>query len=142
MLDEAPRCSIANALSVIGERWSLLVLREIFLGQHRFDQIARATGVSRDILAARLKTLVGGGVLDKHRYEEHPPRYEYLLTEAGRELQPILLNLMEWGDRHVTVGEAPAVWRHECGAEFHPRTVCAHCGDPVDSSSLTPVRVG
>jgi DNA-binding HxlR family transcriptional regulator len=136
------RCSIANALSVVGERWSLLALREIFFGHRRFDEIVRNTGVSRDILATRLRTLIEAGVLTKEQYDTHPPRYEYVLTEAGRALQPILLNLLEWGDRYVTAGEPPTVWQHTCGAEFHPRTVCAHCGQPIAPGDLTPVRVG
>jgi DNA-binding HxlR family transcriptional regulator len=142
MAERGRRCSIANALSVVGERWSLLALREIFFGHRRFDEIVRNTGASRDILAARLRTLVEAGVLTKEQYENHPPRFEYALTEAGRALQPILANLLEWGDRYVTVGEAPTVWRHACGAEFHPRTVCAHCGDSIAAGELTPVRVG
>ncbi|MGP4014884.1 winged helix-turn-helix transcriptional regulator [Saccharopolyspora sp. 5N708] len=139
---QARQCSIANALSVVGERWSLLALREIFFGQRRFDEIARNTGASRDILAARLKTLVNAGVLAKRQYEIHPPRYEYTLTQAGQALQPILLNLMEWGDRYVTAGEPPTVWRHTCGAEFHPQTVCVDCGKPVAAGELVAVRLG
>lgn len=135
-------CSIANALGVIGERWSLLALREITLGERRFDRIARNTGASRDILATRLRTLVASGVLEKKQYEEHPPRYEYVLTESGRALMPILHGLMEWGDRYVTVGPPPTVWEHECGAELHAEAVCAHCGKPILSTRSRPVRVG
>jgi DNA-binding HxlR family transcriptional regulator len=135
-------CSIANALEVIGQRWSLLALREVMLGVHRFDQIARNTGASRDILAARLRKLADSGVLEKRQYEMHPPRYEYVLTEAGRALQPILLNLMAWGDRYVTEGPPPAVWAHSCGAELHPQTTCAHCGEPVRWGELSQVRMG
>ncbi|GAA4602193.1 helix-turn-helix domain-containing protein [Actinoallomurus liliacearum] len=136
------QCSIANALAVIGEKWSLLALREILLGERRFDQIARNTGASRDILAARLRTLVEAGVLTRRQYEAHPPRYEYVPTEAGRALQPILLNLMDWGDRYVTDGPPPTVWRHSCGADLHPRTVCAHCGEPVTEGEVHAVRLG
>ncbi|MCO5996962.1 winged helix-turn-helix transcriptional regulator [Actinoallomurus rhizosphaericola] len=136
------QCSIADALAVIGEKWSLLALREILLGERRFDQIARNTGASRDILAARLRTLVDAGVLTKRRYEEHPPRYEYVPTEAGRALQPILLNLMDWGDRYVAEGPPPTVWRHSCGADLRPQTVCAHCGEPVTEEGVSPVRLG
>ncbi len=135
-------CSIANALSVVGERWTLLALREVMLGQRRFDQIAANTGASRDILAARLRKLVDHGVLEKVRYEEHPPRYEYVPTEAGRALQPILQGLMQWGDRYVTEGPAPTVWEHSCGAELHTKPVCEHCGGPIDSGQLTLVRLG
>jgi DNA-binding HxlR family transcriptional regulator len=135
-------CSIANALGVIGERWSLLALREVLLGSRRFDQIAANTGASRDILAARLRKLVDEGVLEKKQYEEHPPRFEYVPTEAGRALQPILHGLMEWGDRYVTTGPPPTVWQHSCGAELHARTVCEHCGQPIGSGELRLLRLG
>jgi DNA-binding HxlR family transcriptional regulator len=135
-------CSIANALAVVGERWSLLALREVMLGVRRFDQIAHNTGASRDILTTRLRRLEAAGVLERRQYEAHPPRYEYVLTEAGQALDTVLLTLMQWGDRYVTEGEPPAVWRHECGAELRVRTVCAECGEPVRPNSLTPVRLG
>jgi DNA-binding HxlR family transcriptional regulator len=135
-------CSIANALSVVGERWSLLALREVMLGVRRFDQIARNTGASRDILTTRLRRLEAAGVLERRQYEAHPPRYEYVLTEAGRALNSVLLTLMQWGDRYVTEGEPPAVWRHDCGARLRVRTVCAECGEEVQPRSLTPVRLG
>jgi DNA-binding HxlR family transcriptional regulator len=135
-------CSIANALAVVGERWSLLALREVFLDVHRFDQIQRNTGASRDILATRLRSLVAAGVLAKVQYEVHPPRYEYVLTDAGKDLQPILLALMQWGDRHTGPGEPPTVFRHTCGAALETRTVCAHCGEQVrfGDSSLESTR--
>jgi DNA-binding HxlR family transcriptional regulator len=135
-------CSIASALGVIGERWALLALREVLLGSRRFDQIAANTGASRDILAARLRKLVASGVLEKQRYEDHPPRYEYVPTEAGRALQPILHLLMEWGDRYVTQGPPPTVWEHSCGAELHLESVCAHCGEPVRPDETRLVRLG
>jgi len=133
-------CSIANALAVIGERWSLLALREVFFGVRRFDQIQRNTGASRDILAARLRTLVEHGVLRKVQYEQHPPRYEYMLTEAGQDLQSVLQALMQWGDRHVTRGERPTVWRHSCGAELATKTVCVHCDGELRPGSVALVR--
>ncbi len=133
-------CSIANALAVVGERWSLLALREVMFGVHRFDQIARNTGASRDILTTRLRGLVAAGVLERRQYETRPPRFEYVLTESGRALNTVLLALMEWGDRYVTEGEPPTVWRHECGAELHSRTVCAACGEDVGRP--TPIRLG
>ncbi|GAA5173414.1 helix-turn-helix domain-containing protein [Pseudonocardia eucalypti] len=133
-------CSIANALAVVGERWSLLALREVFFGVRRFDAIARNTGASRDILAARLRSLVEAGLLRRERYEEHPPRHEYVLTEAGRSLHTVLLTLMDWGDRYVTEGAPPTAWRHSCGAELHPRTVCDSCGEPVRLGDSTLVH--
>jgi DNA-binding HxlR family transcriptional regulator len=135
-------CSIARALGMIGERWTLLALREITLGQRRFDQIVRGTGASRDILSARLHKLVEAGVLERRLYETHPPRYEYVPTEAGRALQPILLGLADWGDRYATQGPPPTTWEHDCGAELHPQTVCAHCGRPVTSASTRITRLG
>jgi DNA-binding HxlR family transcriptional regulator len=139
---KARKCSIANALAVVGERWSLLALREVFFGVRRFDQIALNTGASRDILATRLRTLVESGVLEKQQYEEHPPRYEYVLTESGRALQPVLLALMDWGDRYVTEGEPPTVWEHSCGEVLNPRMVCAACGESVQTGRSKPLRLG
>lgn len=135
-------CSIANALAVVGERWSLLVLREAMLGERRFDRFARNTGASRDILAARLKTLVAADVLRKEQYSDRPPRHEYVLTESGRALRPVLMALMEWGDQYVTKGEPPTVWEHECGAVLHPAVVCGDCGGSVADETLRTVRLG
>jgi DNA-binding HxlR family transcriptional regulator len=140
MATRVRECSIADALAVIGERWSLLALREVFFGVRRFDQIQRNTGASRDILATRLRTLVGAGVLEKVQYEQHPPRYEYVLTDAGRDLQAVLTTVREWGERHVTEGEQPTVWRHSCGAELATRTVCVHCGEELRPGSLELIR--
>ncbi|MGP4100916.1 winged helix-turn-helix transcriptional regulator [Nonomuraea sp. KM90] len=133
-------CSIANALAVVGERWSLLALREIFLGVRRFDQIARNTGASRDILTARLRKLEEAGLLERHQYESHPPRYEYVLTEPGQALHSVLLTLMAWGDRYVTEGEPPTVWAHSCGEVLEPVTVCARCQEPVRPEEMTALH--
>ena len=127
-------CSVAAALEVLGERWSLLVIREIGYGVHTFARIAAFTGASRDILADRLRKLEGAGIIERRRYSEHPPRYEYHLTEAGADLRPIVLALKEWGDSHVNPGQEPVVFEHTCGAEFHPLTVCAACRAPVSIS--------
>ncbi|TDC47942.1 transcriptional regulator [Jiangella ureilytica] len=135
-------CSIANALAVVGERWSLLVLREVLLGRLRFDEIAANTGASRDILAARLRTLVDAGVLEKRLYDEHPRRFEYLPTESGRALRPILLALMQWGDEYVTQGPPPTVWEHSCGSELRVCAVCASCGEPVEAGRSRLLRLG
>jgi len=131
-------CSIANALEVVGERWSLLALREVFLGSRRFDQIVQNTGASRDILATRLRKLVDAGVLEKQQYEQHPPRYEYVLTESGHALHQVLLMLREWGDKYATDGPPPVVWDHDCGATLHAEAVCRNCGHAVSPESMTP----
>ncbi|MFF8606470.1 winged helix-turn-helix transcriptional regulator [Streptomyces sp. NPDC015346] len=135
----APRpCSIADTLALVGEKYSLLVLREISLGVRRFDRIARNTGAPRDILTTRLKRLVEAGILEKVPYSERPRRYEYRATTAGEELQPVLLTLMAWGDRHVNPANRPVLLEHSCGEVLSPRVVCACCGDEADTASLTP----
>ncbi|MDT7570740.1 MAG: hypothetical protein QOE05_914 [Actinomycetota bacterium] len=131
------RCSVAGALDVVGEKWSLLVIRELVLGSTRFSDIAANTGAPRDILTARLRRLEDLGVIERRLYEEHPPRYEYLLTKAGRDLRPVITALKHWGDTHVMGEVLPPVLEHSCGEVFAPRTHCAHCGRPATHDSLT-----
>jgi DNA-binding HxlR family transcriptional regulator len=135
-------CSVANALGVIGERWTLLALREVLIGVRRFDQIVRNTGASRDILAARLRRLVEAGVLERRQYEQHPPRFEYVPTESALALRPVLHALMEWGDQYVTTTPPPTVWQHSCGEDLHLRAVCAACGEPVEYEDVRVRRMG
>jgi DNA-binding HxlR family transcriptional regulator len=130
-------CSITDALSIVGDRYALLVARELRYGLTRFQDIAAGTGAPRDVLTSRLRKLELAGVIERRPYSERPPRYEYLLTEAGRELQPILLALKEWGDRHCNPGAEPIVFQHTCGADFHPLTVCAACWAPLHDGELT-----
>src|SRR6476469_8339461 len=113
----SPRvCSIARTLDVVGEKWALLAVREVFLGNHRFDEMVARTGAPRDTLANRLRTLVAEGVLEKRRYSERPPRDEYVLTEAGRDLYPVVMALKQWGDRHRSGEDGPPlVLAHTCG---------------------------
>jgi DNA-binding HxlR family transcriptional regulator len=131
------RCSIAGALGVIGEKWSLLVIRELFLGVRRFNDIAANTGAPRDILTARLRRLEELGVVVRREYSQRPPRHEYVLTEAGKDLRPVILALKQWGDDHVTDRPLPLVWEHNCGEVFVPRTHCAACGEPLEGKALT-----
>ncbi|MDQ1695816.1 MAG: hypothetical protein QOJ03_1169 [Frankiaceae bacterium] len=131
------RCSIAGALDVIGEKWSLLVVRELFLGVRRFNDIAANTGAPRDILTARLRRLEELGVVERREYSDRPPRYEYRLTTAGKELRPVIMALKQWGDDHVMDAPLPLVWEHTCGKTFRARTHCEACGEPVDPRSLT-----
>lgn len=128
-------CTIAASLAVIGEKWSLLVIRELSLGVHRFDAIQRNTGAPRDILTSRLRRLESEGVVEKRLYQPHPPRYEYRLTEAGDELRPILLSIAEWGARW-TEETTHATWLHECGAELDLKHTCAACGGDVTGLDL------
>jgi DNA-binding HxlR family transcriptional regulator len=132
-------CSVAAALDILGERWSLLTIREIGYGVHRFARIAAYTGASRDMLADRLRKLEGAGIVERRQYSEHPPRFEYHLTEAGRELFPVLLALREWGDKWAV--DQPAVQvRHDCGHALRTGLTCQHCGGPVTRDSLATVR--
>lgn len=94
-------CKIADALAAVADRWSLLIVREVNLGVHRFTDIRANTGAPREMLSARLRKLEKAGVSRRHRYHEHPPRDEYLLTEAGEELQPVLRALRRWGEKHT-----------------------------------------
>jgi len=128
-------CTIAASLAVIGEKWSLLVVRELSLGVHRFDAIQRNTGAPRDILTSRLRRLEAEGVVEKRLYQERPPRHEYRLTQAGDELRPILLALAEWGDRW-TSEHTHATWVHECGHELELQHICAACGGEVSGLDL------
>lgn len=128
-------CSIAAALDVLGERWSLLALREIGYGVHRFARIAGYTGASRDILADRLRKLETAGVVERRQYSEHPPRHEYHLTEAGRDLFPVLLALRQWGDKWAV--DTPVLTnRHACGQPVQIDLTCHHCGQPVTRDTI------
>ena len=130
-------CSLAAALRLVGEKWSLLVVRELTYGVRRFAEIARNTGAPRDVLTSRLRSLEAAGVIRRVQYEERPPRFEYRLTDAGRELQPILVSLTQWGDRWA-VEAPPVVFRHDCGNELQVVHTCASCGGAVTGRDLRP----
>jgi DNA-binding HxlR family transcriptional regulator len=138
-LDHKPTrrpCSVADALSIVGDRYSLLVVREIGYGYVRFNDLAAYTGAPRDVLTARLRRLEELGVLERRRYSDRPPRFEYHLTAMGQDLRPIVIALKEWGDRHLNRGAEPVVFEHSCGSEFHPLTVCAACREPLQVGEL------
>ena len=99
---EGQNCSIARTLEVVGERWTLLIVRDVFLGLRRFDQLQESLGVARNVLADRLNRLVEHGILQRVPYSEHPPRFEYRLTDKGRELNVALTALRQWGDAHLS----------------------------------------
>jgi DNA-binding HxlR family transcriptional regulator len=123
-------CSIAGALDVVGERWSLLIVRNVMLGLRRFDEIQANLGIARNVLQTRLQTLLEEGVLERHPYQEHPLRYEYLLTEKGLDLWPTMVALMKWGDRHApTPAGPPVLLEHkDCGGSVDEHRVCELCG--------------
>jgi DNA-binding HxlR family transcriptional regulator len=131
-------CSIARTLDVIGEPWSPLILRDVFAGIGRFDQIQDDLGISRKVLAERLKWLVGSGILERREYSASPPRQEYVLTAKGMELCDLLLVMVRWGDRW-TAGEAgpPVLYRHHaCGQISEAELTCAHCHQPMRASDV------
>jgi DNA-binding HxlR family transcriptional regulator len=131
-------CSVARTLDVVGEKWALLAIREVFLGCRRFEEMVRNTAAPRDTLAARLKTLVEHGVLARRQYSEHPPRDEYILTDAGRDLYPVILGLLQWGDRHLADEAGPPMTlEHHCGAALDPVMVCRACGESVDARDVS-----
>jgi DNA-binding HxlR family transcriptional regulator len=132
-------CSIARTLEIVGEKWALLAVREVFLGNRRFDEIVRRTGAPRDTMAARLRALTAAGILRRRQYCEHPARFEYLLTPAGRDLYPVILTLMQWGDSYLAgEGGAPMVLEHRCGHRLNAQLVCEACGDPVVAADTKP----
>ncbi|MFJ5773750.1 winged helix-turn-helix transcriptional regulator [Streptomyces sp. NPDC093094] len=130
-------CSIADTLALVGEKYSLLVLREVCLGNRRFDQLVRNIGAPRDVLTTRLRRLVDAGILVKHAYSERPQRFEYRPTPAGLELEPLLMILKEWGDRHLRPDDRPMVVEHSCGRELVPVVTCGACGEEVRHEDLT-----
>ena len=134
-------CSIARSLEVVGERWSLLIVRDaVFGGATRYSDFQRSLGIATNILKARLDHFVATGIMRRHRYSEQPELYEYLLTDKGRALAPALVALSEWGDRWATDGEPPILYRHStCGARLTPQTVCDHCGPVDDPTEITAV---
>jgi DNA-binding HxlR family transcriptional regulator len=126
---ENQACSLAAALEVIGERWSLLIVRDVFLGLRRFDQIQADLGVARNVLHARLTRLLEQGVLERRLYQERPPRYEYRLTEKGLDLWPTIVSLMQWGNRHAAPDGPPVLLEHRgCGGAVDEHRICAACG--------------
>jgi DNA-binding HxlR family transcriptional regulator len=123
------RCSIAQALEIVGEWWTLLVIRNISFGQRRFEAIQADLGIARNVLSDRLNTLVEQGILERVKYQDNPERYEYRATEKGRDLLGVLLALMAWGDKWASPDGKPMLVTHtDCGHETDPLVVCSHCG--------------
>ncbi|MFN2525176.1 MAG: winged helix-turn-helix transcriptional regulator [Actinomycetota bacterium] len=133
----AMECSVARTLDAIGDRWSLLIIRDAFYGVRRFDAFQRDLGVARNILTDRLQKLVDKGVLERRPYEERPPRYEYRLTEQGRDLVGVVLAMMRWGDRWTGEGGAPVSIIHTtCGHVTQPVVACSECGGELHLEDL------
>lgn len=135
---DSQTCSIARALELVGERWTLLIVRNIQLGLTRFDEIQLQLGIARNVLASRLEALTANGILQRHPYGERPVRHEYRLTEKGRALWPVLVEMMQWGDRYApAAGGAPVILRHAgCGGEVGPHRACARCGELLEAPDV------
>ncbi len=132
---EGQTCSIARALEVVGDRWTLLVIRDVGVGHHRFDQLLKRLGIASNVLTDRLNRLVNAGVLDRVRYGERPERFEYHLTEKGLELSVALLALMQWGDRHLSE-KPPAIARRRSDRSAVSVRILAEDGSAVAPDEL------
>jgi DNA-binding HxlR family transcriptional regulator len=130
-------CSVAGTLEVIGERWTLLIVRDAFMGTRRFEHFQRRTGAARNVLANRLNLLVEEGIFRKVAYQEHPVRYEYRLTEKGIDLWPVIVSLLQWGDRHIYPGRAPILLVHKkCGGAVSDHRMCETCGTQLTARDV------
>ena len=127
-------CTIARATALVGDEWTILILREMFLGTRRFDDFLRQTGMSSHLLSQRLKKLEVEGIVRRVAYSQRPPRHDYRLTEMGRALWPVIISLKQWGDHWLGDGETPVALVHKgCGAVTEPRMTCPECGEPMDA---------
>jgi DNA-binding HxlR family transcriptional regulator len=123
-------CSIARSLEIVGERWSLLIVRDVMNGHRRFNQLQKTLGVARNVLSARLQHLIEEDILERRAYQSNPERYEYFLTEKGLDLWPALIALLSWGDRYSPGPEGPPmlIVHKECGGAVSDRGICESCG--------------
>lgn len=131
-------CSVARSVAVIGDRWTLMILRDCFLGVRRFEGFQERLGISRTIIAERLKLLTAEGVLKRVAYQEAPVRYEYRLTQKGFDLYPVIMAVVDWGDRHYADERGPPILRRHkaCGCDFHPVMSCSECGETLDARAV------
>ncbi|HWT91215.1 MAG TPA: helix-turn-helix domain-containing protein [Solirubrobacterales bacterium] len=122
-------CSVAKALEVIGERWSLLIVRAVMHGNRRFGEIQESLGIARNVLSSRLQRLIDEDILERRAYQESPPRYEYFLTEKGLDLWPALIALLHWGERYSPGPDGPRrlIVHKECGGAVSERGICESC---------------
>jgi DNA-binding HxlR family transcriptional regulator len=131
-------CSIARTMDVVGEPWSPLIVRNIFIGIARFDQLQQSLGISRKVLAERLRWLTEAGVLEQREYSSRPPRHEYVLTAKGLDLVQVLMVMVAWGDKYLA-GQAgpPVLYRHHaCGQIGHAELHCSQCGQPMRATDI------
>jgi DNA-binding HxlR family transcriptional regulator len=136
-IDSQP-CSIARALSEIGDGWCLMLIRDAFYGRTRFSDFVKFTGAQKTVVSDRLKRLVEAGIFDRVEYEQHPTRHEYRLTDKGRDLTQIVIALSAWGDRWLDGGNGPPIRivHTECDHDAQPHIVCGHCGGDLNATNL------
>lgn len=136
-------CSVARALGAMGDAWTLLILRELFLGQHRFEEFQAQTGMAPYLLSRRLAKLVAQGIITRLPYRQRPTRYEYRLTEKGRDLHAVVVSLARWGDRWEAHQAGPPLTliHKACGHETSPVLTCSACGERVGPYDLR-ARIG
>ncbi len=136
---ETQNCSVARTLELIGDRWTILIVRDAFLGVRRFDDFQRGLGIARNVLASRLQRLTDDGILERRRYQEHPVRSEYRLTAKGTDLWPVVVTLLKWGDKHLAQDGPPLLLVHrECGGELTDHLACEHCGASLTVADVVP----
>ena len=130
-------CSVARTWSVIGERWTMMILRECFRGERRYDHSRTKLGLGANVLNDRLRVLTDEGVLERVRYQDNPPRHEYRLSTKGADLYPVLVALMTWGDAYENDVPPVRLVHRECGHHADPHMTCNHCGGPVTWRGMT-----
>jgi DNA-binding HxlR family transcriptional regulator len=130
-------CSVARTWSVIGERWTMMILRECFRGERRYDHFRSKLGLGSNVLNDRLRVLVSEGVLSRVQYQDHPARYEYRLTSKGADLYPVLVCLVAWGDKYKNDIPPMRLIHRKCGHAAAPRMTCGHCGQTVSWREMT-----
>ena len=136
-IDAIP-CPIAQAMSVIGDSWTLLILRDAMRGATKFEEFQQKTGASRAVISERLTHLVKHGVLERTQYEEHPPRYDYRLTPRGKALQPVMMTMVHWAETHLPKPTNGPKRRHTtCGHRFQPVITCSECGETITPETVT-----
>ncbi len=130
-------CSVARSIEIIGERWTMLILRDAFYGIRRFDDFQNSLGIARNILTSRLNGLVEAGIMRKVPYQEHPVRHEYRVTEKGRELVPVITTLLAWGDKWESEDAPIALIHEDCHLATRAKVVCVHCSEELTAFNLS-----
>jgi DNA-binding HxlR family transcriptional regulator len=134
------RCPVAKTLEVVGDRWTMLIIREAFWGTRRFDDFTRHLGIARTVLTDRLSRLVHDGVMRRERYQERPERFEYRLTDKGMDLWPVLMALRIWGEHYAFDGTAGSVVVHrDCGGRMDDRRICTRCGTALNPDNVSRI---